>query len=318
MNSPKMRRLSLPVCLLGALIPACGDSDGSREKDFGGLVHAEDDAPKPIDVEAAAKEPDELLRALKLPHRKVGELLGPHRFQGSSELRVLEGDEAVSELETETSIHLDADGGFHAVLENSEDYGRDVYFVDGTLYLRPRYGAYHRRPPKEGEPAGIRDQVYGTLGAHFELLAPGAEVSDAGALEVAGRNGRKIEIGQAPEPGEPPAQELDQRKWREDTVVRAVSGSVVLDRETGAPLRASLEGAVGYRRDGRSFEMRLEVKHEIAAVGDVDAVEAPPAEETMATPERATELEERSKLLEGIAPPPQQAPTPESVESGEN
>jgi hypothetical protein len=298
------------LIMCGVALSACGSSGGTRDEDLGGLVYAERDAPEPIDVDSAARDHGELLRAVSLGHRHVGALVGPHRFSGTSKVAVTEGGKAVEGLDETAHIALDADGNFEATLDNSREYGRHALYVDGVMYLRPRFGKYHQRPPADDdEPARVRDEIYGNLAAYLELLGPRIEVSDGGALEVAGRSARRITLSAAPAERPRPAERLSQRKWRESAVVRDVSGVVVLDREAGVPLHASVEGAVGFTRDGRTFEMRLSLSHELGSIGTVEAVVAPPAEETMPTPQRPSEIEERDALLQGLAAPAE-APAP--------
>jgi hypothetical protein len=178
------------------------------------------------------------------------------------------------------------------------------------MFLRPRYGKYHKRKPgDEAEPARVRGEIFGTVAAHFDLLAGEMSVSDGGKTEVHGRPARKVVIAT----GKGKAGRGDsvaQRKWRETSVVKEVAGEIALDEKTGAPLRATLRGTVVFQRDGRSFEMRLEASHELSAFGSVRAVNGPPDEETVADISQRHELAERDSLLQGIAPPARKAPTP--------
>ncbi|HLU68214.1 MAG TPA: hypothetical protein VKZ63_18145 [Kofleriaceae bacterium] len=302
------RRVAL---FLLAAAAACGRSDGGRpDAELGGLVHAPDTSPAEIDVARAAKEPAELLRAAALTHAQLSALLGPHQVSGRSHLEVREGNELVESLDEDLSIQLDADGNYHAVSSNSQDYGRDVYFVDGALYLRPRYGKFHRRQPNQStEPDRIRSEMFGSAAAHLELLAPGLAVADGGTVEVASRPARLVKLSTG-KVADPPPQRTTQRQWRESAVVKEVSGEIALDEKTGAPLRARVQGAVTFQRDGRSFEMRLEAEHELSAFGAVAAVAAPAPDQVVAGIEQRHELAERESLLEGIAPPARRAAGP--------
>lgn len=298
---------------LGAAAIGCGESDGRPDSELGSLVVAETESAKPVDVDRAAADPDALAVALAVPHRRVSALLGPHEFRGSSKLVVTEGGKTVDELSDHTSIDIDADGGVKAVLLNSRDYGREAIFSRGTMYLRPRFGKYHKRPPVDpDEPGRIRDDIYGTLGAYFEPLARRAELTDAGKTTVRGRPARLIKIKTAPEPRKAPAQPHTQRKWREVAAVDSVTGEVSLDSETGVVLSAVLEGELRFTREGRKLAMKLSVTHDISSVGKVAKVTAPADQETVATYERSKEFDERESLLRGIAPPSRRAPTPQN------
>jgi hypothetical protein len=156
--------------------------------------------------------------------------------------------------------------------------------------------------------------MFGELSAYFEVVAAGAELVDRGHAEVSGRAGRKIEIKAAPEAAERPAEKTAQRKWREDVIVRAVKGEVVLEAEVGGLLEGKLEATAVFMREARQFEMKLSVVHQITEIGATANVAAPPAELSVATPEHHREAFEREQLLEGIAPPAKKPPTPKSTD----
>ena len=246
----------------------------------------------------------ELARALAMPHRLVSAALGSHAFAGTSTVETREAGTVVDVLSDTTAIEIDADGRFHAALANSKDYGREAFWTDGTLYLRPRWGKFHRRPANDAdEPLQIRDEIFATLGAYFELVAAGSEISDKGAVQHAGRAARKVEIKLAPSARAAPPVTGRQRAWRADAVVKAVTGEIVLDAESGAPLAGSLDAVVAFNRDGRGLEMHLVVSHAISAIGQPHPIGAPPLGDTVATPTRLKEVEDRDLLLKGIAPP---------------
>lgn len=300
------------VVLLALALVACSGSDEGRpDEELGGLVVAGDPKAAAIDVGKAARDPRELARALALPHEQVGALLGPHALSGATRLEVREGDKVVEEMTEETAVELDAKGNYHARAASSKEYGREIYFVDGWMYLRPRYGKYHkRRPADEVEPARVRGEIAGTTAAAFELLARGAKVTDGGEVDEGGRKARKITIAMGKSQPASEEETSTQRAWREQAVVQEVAGEVVLDAASGAPLRAQVRGAVAFQREGRSFVMRLEAQHELASFGKVAAVAAPHEDETISDIEPPHELDERESLLQGIAPPSRRAPTP--------
>ena len=308
-----MRRAIPVVLFLGLnVVPAgCGRSDEGRpDHELGGLVQAPSTEPAAVDPARAAEDPAELVRAVSMPHTQVTALVGPHAVTGRSRLEVRDGATVVEELDDEIEIRVDADGDFFARMHNSKEYGREVYLVDGALYLRPRYGKFHRRAPNdEAEPGRLRSEIFGGVAAQLELLAPSLTVSDGGATEVAGRAARKLVLGH----GEAKAARGDEpahRAWRASAVVKEISGEVVLDAETGAPLRAVVSGVVSFQKDGRSLEMRLESSHELSSFGKVAAVAAPEPAQVLSGIEQRHELEERESLLRGIAPPSRRSATP--------
>lgn len=292
------------VLLWASLVLGCGRSEGVPDEQLGNLVIAPKTKADPIDVARAAKEPRELTRALLLPYRDVVAALGPHTYRLSSETIVDEGGKQVEQLSDQTKIELGDKDAFSAVYTNSADYGREVMFVDGKLYLRPRYQRWHGRDPEPpDEPIAIRDSFYEPIAATWDLLGPAAELTDQGSAEAAGRPGKKIAIKLSPEHRAIPAETLSQRKWREKRSIEALSGEVVLDAESGVPLSVNLSGAVGFSRDGRHFTMKVKLEAHAAAIGAPVPIAVPAAEDVVATPERLREVDDRDFLLQGIAPP---------------
>jgi hypothetical protein len=132
-------------------------------------------------------------------------------------------------------------------------------------------------------------------------------VSDGGATTVAGRPGHKIVLALGPARPHPEA--LAERKWREGVVVQALSGEVVLDDATGAPLAGKLDAKVSFVREGHNYEMTLSASHSVKDVGGAVSITPPAAEESVDTPERSHDFEDREELLHGIAPPAKRGPT---------
>jgi hypothetical protein len=297
--------LALALALvLAAGAAACGRSQGVPDEQLGDLVIDRKGQEPPIDVERAAKDPAELGRALRRSHGGVIAALGPHTVKLKQTNTVVEGGKQISFLEEQTLIELGEGGAFHALYTNSADYGSEVIFTGGVLYLRPRYQRWHERaadPPEE--PAAIRDRYFSAFAATWDMLAPGAELIDRGAVEVAGRGGRKIEIRLMPSPATPEAEKLTQRKWREGRSVEELAGEIVLDADKGAPLAVKLAGAIGYMFEGQKRIMKLGIEGSLTRIGTAAAITAPPRTEVVATPERLREVEERDYLLHNIAPP---------------
>lgn len=318
--------------LLATLALGCGRSEGVPDEKLGGLVIAPKTKTQPIDVARAAKDPAELGRALMLPYRDVVTALGPHTFTISTVTTIEEAGKKLDELTDTTKIEIGDKDAFAAVYNNSADYGREVKYAGDMLYLRPRYQRWHGRAPEHpDEPGQIRDSFYVPIAATWELLAPGAELSDLGTAQVAGRSGKKIAVKLSPDPRKPAAETLTQREWREKRTVDAVSGEVVLDADKGVPLSVKLTGTIGFMRDGRRFTMKVSVDGTASAIGVPVAITAPPPDQVVATPERLREVDDRDFLLQGIAPPlrrnpdgtavtpqPKKAVTPQAPRAGSN
>jgi len=308
------RRVVVAAGLAAGLAAAACSSEGVPDDRLEGLVHTTRQPPAAIDVDKAAAQVDELVRAAHTAHRAVTAALGAHAFHGTSSLQVRQDGQLVEDLGDTTRIEVDAAGAIHAQLDNSHDYGRELVFVGGTVYVRPRHSKFHRRPPSDDdEPARFADEIFATLGDYFELVAPGAEVSDQGPVDLQGRRGRRIAVRLAPSPRPPPTENAPERAWRQSVSVSKLDGSLVIDQDTGVPLSGKLDAVASYTRDGKLFEMTIAVTHEVDSVGKVASIAAPPPEDSVATFEVNRESEDRETLLQGIAPPARRPPTPETV-----
>jgi hypothetical protein len=284
-------------------VAACGRSSGVPDRDLGGLVVA---PPKPgkVDVDRAVKDPDALGAALTLPEHAIDTALGPHLTQIAMATHVTENAKPVEDLDDTTTIELGGSGAYHAIYANSADYGREVTFVGSQLYLRPRYQRWHQRAPETPEESQeILDSFAEPVAATWDLVAPGVELSDRGAVNVAGRSARKIDVKPSGSPKHPAPEPLPQRKWRETRTIDGLTGEIILDAETGAPLSVKLSGTVSFLRDGRRFAMQVSVQSDVTNIGKPPAITAPGGDDVVATPERMREVDDRDSLLQGIAPP---------------
>jgi hypothetical protein len=305
-NQGMRRRRRLGTALVSTLVlTGCGSSGGSADKDLEGLVIAATPPPTTVDLDRAGRDPALLARTLALPWSRASDQLGDHRITIKTVTEVREGAAVLETLADSTTIDLARDGTYHATYENAApdgtEYGREVVYLGGTLYLRPRFARWHARGPEtDVEPADIRDQLASALGAHVALYAHGLELSDKGNVQEAGRTGRRIEVKKAPSPRPAPRAELSQRSWRETARVDAAAGEVVLDDATGLPLRAHLDATVGFMRDGKPLTMHLTIDH--AVVPGTVAVAKPDDDQVVATPTRMREVDDRNLLLQGIAP----------------
>jgi hypothetical protein len=293
--------LSLAACIACV---ACGRAQGVPDQELGGLVVDTKVPDKAIDLDLAAKDPAELSRALTRPYRLMVAALPVHSVILQSKTTVEEAGKITDELGETSSIALGDAGAFKGEYTNTADYGREVMYVGGKLYLRPRYQRWHVRAPETAdEPATLRDSFVASIAATWDLLAPAAELTDLGPVDLAGRRGRKIAVKLSPSPAKNPPETQAQRKWRESRAIDEVTGEVVLDADKGVPLSVKLAGAVGFTRDGRRFNMKVSLTSTVSALGSAITVTPPPGADVVATPERLREVDDRDYLLQGIAPP---------------
>ncbi|MBP9086102.1 MAG: hypothetical protein KBG15_08285 [Kofleriaceae bacterium] len=297
--------------LLSGGVSACRRNNGVPDKKLGGLVVAPVLAEKPISLDAAAKSSAELLRVVSQPLTAGKGALPSHRVVMTNSNIVEEASKLIEKLDEQTAIEVADAGRWHATYTNSGDNGREAIFDGNELFLRPRYMGWHGRPPNDvDEPAQMLASYDHVIAANWELLMPGAELTDQGVVQFAGRAARKLTVKLAPTSQPAGKETLPQRAWRTTRKVTAVDGEFVFDAETTRLLAAKLNGAIEFSRDGRQFVMRISSTRTVEGVGTAIAVAAPPATEVVATPERMREADERDALLDGIAPPSRRPTAP--------
>jgi hypothetical protein len=280
------------VLVLASLGGACGGAAGP---------HAAPDGGAPAWVARGAPGPAELQRLLATTHDDVWRRLGPHRFRAQSTMRVSSpGSDRPDELTDEYLLEAGGGGRYHALHQNSRDLGFEHYFLNGELFVRPRYGRFVRRHPEEGEADRVRASTYGALAATGELLGRFITATSEGPVTAGGRAAVRLRLALAPTPG--PAAAADAagpRAWRATVTPSALGGTVDVDAATGVPLAASLKAEFSFRQGDRTA--RAELEQTSAVEPGVDPPLAAPA----ATPEprRLRYHLERKQLLDGLIPP---------------
>lgn len=296
------------VAVAACLAVSCGQSQGIADRDLGGLVEAEKRATEKVDLDRVGSDPNALGKALMRPHHEARAALGAFSVSIVMTTRVSENGKVQSELDEKALLESATDGAYYGVYTNSQDYGREVIFVGGKLYLRPRYQRWHARDPsRPDEPVEMADMFYAPIAATWELFAPGVALADKGTAQVAGRQGRLVSVSRASSPRRAAPESLPQRKWRERRTVDAIAGTAILDAQHGVPLALNLTGTIGFQRDNRQFTMQVSIHSEVTNIGQPAPIAPPPDAEVVATPERLREVDDRDFLLQGIAPPVRKA-----------
>lgn len=308
----------LPITLSWALCLGCaGEGEGRPDEELGGLVISPETSTPSVDQDEASSNAPDLVNAVRMPHAWIGEQIGAHVVRGRTSLKVEESSAVIEELDDELLLDFDGEDRFLATLDNSMEYGRHAIYDGSTLYLRPRFGLYHGRAPQsEAEAAEIRNEMYGVAGDYLELLSRQLEVSDKGVSTREGRAAREVLLKLAPKPRPITPETLTHRQWRDTIEVKALSGSVFLDAETGVPLYVQLAGSIAFERDKRRFVMSLGAELTISEIGHTRAIAAPAEDMVLAIAPRRRELAERDSLLESIAPPARTAPVPSDPGGG--
>jgi hypothetical protein len=288
------------LCAVTAIGLACGCARGrdTAPRKRSASAPAGVAAASIPDATRAASDPDELERAFATSRRA----LGAGRLHARSKLSVA-GDEsdAPEELDEEALVERGANGDVHARYENSRDQAREIVQAAGMIWLRPGFGKFHRRAQVDpGEAERVAADIGGVLAADFDLVAAQVAVSDGGTKTIGGRSARRVVLALGPA-RERPAHG-GTRAWRDGVNVEVLAGLVDVDDLTGTVLGGHLEARVAFMQNGRKKIMTLSASEEMVDLGGAVAIAAPDEANSVKTPGRAPDFEDREELLSGLAP----------------
>jgi hypothetical protein len=183
----------------------------------------------------------------------------------------------------EFEVRADVDPGLGAGSES----GKEVVWSGGMTYARARYAPWRERPTDRGRDARrFRDESFLAPRSVARLIGPALELRAAGDGEALRRRARRIALSLAkgapppPPPARPadPAPDEDTKRRRaflDGLRPQAVSGELLLDEKTGAPLRVKLTATFTVEGDPAA-RATVEVVAQVRTLGgEVTAVAAP-------------------------------------------
>lgn len=274
------------------LVVACGDATRVADSELDSLLVVREVGRRGPQMDRLA-DPTEFAHAIAAGLRDL-KALPEGTLTINVRTIVREGDATHDELIEDIALSWNGAGDFHLVNHNSADYGREVLFVDNILYLRARYGRWHRRAPNDAqEPSALADSMTRALPDAWDLLAPGATLSPDP------KDNTIVTIHTGATARENPREASPTRRWREARTIHEAAGRVQFAND-GLPRDAALSGRLGFSREGRRFDMDLAVTAHVTATRTPWTM--PPAADVFATPATSHEAEEREQLLEGLAP----------------
>ena len=309
------------VLLLAAALTSCrrrSEDEAARQRIFSPEepVGALAEAKEPLDAHKLADDPALARRVLHMPQAEVAERLGPHRAQTRVQFAwfrgpgLPDGGSEVS-LAEETALAQGTHGDFSVRLSNDHNQGFEIVWVNGQAFVKSLYGPFRKRRTDRTDPAKVREQALAALGA-FDRLARGLKLKLAGDATHEGRRavrytvagfgagGLKKDSGDLPpvEFPQPPAGQAGKALGPDpDTAHRlelwekeepsSVSGSLLVDAETAAPLACDLQGhfTVGAQSKGQAAaELDLHSVLVTQAVGKDPGLKEPQVEAQPSVP----------------------------------
>jgi hypothetical protein len=264
----------------------------SPEEAHGAMASAQEQ----LDARRLGVEGQLAERVLRMPRAEISARLGSYKaltrvqfawFRGPAAQSPDGGSGAEVQLSEESALAQAANGDFSARLANDHNEGFELVWVNGEVFERGLFGPFRKRRTDRTNTDRLREQAFAALPT-FDRLARGLKLRLAGEMRVEGRRAFKYTVAgsgarggredegalpplQYPEPAQAPA---DKAKGPDaDTARRlelyekqepaSVSGTVLVDAETAAPLACDLRG---------HFRVPAKGKSDIAAELDLHAV----------------------------------------------
>lgn len=294
-------------------------------------VGAAAEAKEPIDARKLADDPDLARRVLHMPQSEIEARLGARKAQQRVQFAwfrgpgLPDGGSEVS-LAEETTLQQASNGDFSVRLTNDHNQGLELVWSKGEVFVKSLYGPFHKRRTDRTDVSRVREQAMSGL-ATFDRLARGLKLKYLGDTTVDGRRAVRygvaafgIRVGEkeksdlpavqypdtpAKTPGPDPDTARRLELWEKEEPA-SVSGTLVVDAETAAPLAADLQGRFRVPSSGGAgpaAELALHSVLVTSAIGKNPGLKQPHAEPEPSVP-HAVKDPLRFLRKEPGAPPP--------------
>ncbi len=246
-------------------------------------------------AEVAAFDPAKPEAALALDADEVARRLGSFEWAGAAEWSVSRNGSTVHvteqhKLRQASSGEFDVRADVNPGLGPSSVTGKQVVWVNGMTYARALPAPFRQRPTDRGRDARrYREDSFGLVRGVAAMIGPALRLAEDGTAQVLGRQAHRYRFSlvaakaepssAAPPPGfqaKDPDTAVRQGFLR-DAVPTAADGELLVDAETGAPLRARLTATFqGPAVKGEGAKATVAVSSQLVAFGaEVKAVAAP-------------------------------------------
>jgi hypothetical protein len=300
-----MRRL-LPLLICAGFACKRGGDEAARARIFSpeAPVNISPESKEELDAKALESDPKLAERVLHMPQREIAQRLGPHKSQQRVQFAWFRGPGlpdggAEVSLAEETTLTQGSDD-FSLRLVNDHNQGFEMVWSSGQVFVKSVYGAFHERRTDRTDPEGVREQALGGIAA-FDRMARGLKLRFAGEVSSEGRKVARYTVvgfgarGASAAKGDLPKIAYPEGKTDPDTARRlelwekeepeTVSGTVLVDAASGAPLGGDLTGHFKVPgKNGPNAELDLHTVLATSAVGKSLSVPSPKAEPEPSAP----------------------------------
>jgi hypothetical protein len=301
-----MRRPALAACLCLAFACKRSGDEAARARIFSPEppANVSPQSKETLDARTLTSDDQTAQRVLRMPQWEIAQRLGPHKAQQRVQFAWFRGPGlpdggAEVSLAEETTLTQAADD-FSLRLVNDHNQGFELVWSSGQVFVKGLYGSFHERRTDRTDPEGVRDQAMGGLAA-FDRLARGLKLRLAGEVSSEGRKVARYTVtgfgartakasdGDLPKiaypDGKPDPDTARRLELWEKEEPETVSGTILVDLATGAPLACDLTGHFRVPGNGGpAAELDLHTVLSTSAVGKNLAVAAPKAEPEPSAP----------------------------------
>lgn len=281
---------------------------------------AKAEAAEQLDARVLGDDGALAARVLRMGREEAGHRLGAHRVQSKvtfiwtrgQAVQLADGGvqpPATVQAVEDASLVQTAAGDFSLKLQNDHNQGFEFVWSDGAVYVRGLFGPFRKRRTDRTDPLRMRDQTLSAL-ATFDRLARGLKLHAVSEAKAGGRAAIKYDVVgagarlgpedtrdlpaveyPAPQAGQtgkalgPDADTARRLELFEKEQPVVVSGTLLVDAETAAPLAAELAGRFRVtQKEGPAADLELRVVLNTTDVGGALAVKTPAFEPDPSTP----------------------------------
>lgn len=242
MRISRTRALALLLLLGSSGCGGCGEKPQTADRLWGRDRIAEELAIKSketIDAYALEERPEIKNRVLQMKLDEVVARLGFLEYQGVATFHLSRNGHHLR-LQENTKIEHGLHGSWR-VLQKDEDgtITRETVFNNGVVYVRNGPGKLRVQGAMDSQHKELRDEAFQALSVYTSYYGPRCGLKKVGAAQVAGRGAAKYELVLLE--GSPLITVPGMKGSKKPVTL---SGTLMVDEQTGAPLAAKLEGVL--------------------------------------------------------------------------
>ncbi|MCC7384019.1 MAG: hypothetical protein IT384_19410 [Deltaproteobacteria bacterium] len=257
-----MRRAAFALLLLSAPPAACSKSDEAANQAAKRRIWGREEPPpelearakEPIDATLLDGDPKARARVLEMKFDEVVARLGFVEYHGLARIEISRGRQSFKVVE-DSVIRHGLHGSFQVVQRDGDGNPlREGLFNNGVFYLANAGGKMRIEGMVKDRHLKMREESWEPLRVFTAYYGPRLALKEAGTAEVEHRPGVKYTFGLADGPEIVPDPGGDSPK----KPVK-IEGSLVVDRDTGVPLKATLTGKLEVPASGDAESGQLEI-----------------------------------------------------------